>query len=91
MPWHYLNCGDPTLCDATVQSLLTTYNSMVRDEQLPPDAAIYSRHESRGDLHCELILYFNPDATAVARVAGAMACNEPLPDGLSPMIPNNPM
>ena len=85
MPWYSLNCGDPMLCDHTVEKLKKTYGSMYRNNQLPTDALIFSRHESRGDLHCELVLYFNPSETAVARAAGAVACNEPLPRGLLPL------
>jgi hypothetical protein len=83
MPWYFLNCGDPTLCDHTVQELLQSYGRMLRTKQLPTEAAIFSRHESRGDLHCELILYFNPETKALAEAAGAVACAEPLPHGLS--------
>jgi hypothetical protein len=86
MPWLYLNCGDPTLCDPTVQNFLKTYDDMNREEQLPLDTAIFSRHESRGDLHCELIIYCNPDATAVAKAVGAKTYNKPLPHGISPLI-----
>ena len=89
MTWHFLNCGDPTLCDHTVQDILQTYDNINRHTQLPPDAAIFSRHESSGDLHCELMLYFNPEATAVARAAGAAACAPPLPHGLSKIIPTS--
>lgn len=89
MRWRYLNCGDPTLCDAKVQELLQAYDNMNRSKQLPPGAAIFSRHESLGDLHCELVLYFNPEAEAVAKTVGATSCAKPLPQGLSRIAPSS--
>jgi hypothetical protein len=89
MAWHSINCGDPTLCDYTVQNILQAYDSINHADCLPPGAAIFSRHESRGDLHCELILYFSPEATAVAKAVGAMACNKPPPQGLSLILHDN--
>jgi hypothetical protein len=89
MRWRYLNCGDPTLCDAIVQELLQTYDNMNRSKQLPPGAAVFARHESLGDLHCELVLYFNPDADAVAQTVGASGCAKPQPQGLSQIAPTS--
>ncbi|CAA0094719.1 Uncharacterised protein [Halioglobus japonicus] len=89
MTWRYLNCGDPTLCDAKVQELLQTYDNMNRSNQLPLGAAIFARHESLGDLHCDLVLYFNPEAEAVAKAEGAASCAKPLLQGLSQIAPSN--
>jgi hypothetical protein len=86
MTWHAINCGDPTLCDPVVQKVLQTYERVSSTDHLPPGAAIYSRHESRGDLHCELILYFTSEAAVVAQELGAIACNEPAPQGLSLLV-----
>lgn len=83
MIWYSLNCGDPTLCDSAVQEALEAFAENHRLGLLSEDAAIFSRHESRGDVHCELILYFAPEAEAVARAVGARCSTKPAPLGLS--------
>ncbi|MCB1704039.1 MAG: hypothetical protein KDI17_04200 [Halioglobus sp.] len=88
MPWHYLNCGDPTLSDPAVQGVIDAFDRIHRHQLLPADAVIYSRHESHGDLHCTLVLYFNPGAAPVASATGATACSRPQPHGLSKLVSN---
>lgn len=83
MSWYELNCGDPTLCDPIVQEVLQAFDETSRRGVLSPGAAVYSRHESRGDLHCELILYFTPEAGHVASGVGATCSAQPAPQGLS--------
>ena len=81
--WYTLNCGDPMLCDPLVNDILEAFQQARRGGQLDARAAVFSRHESRGALHCELILYFNPAAAPLARQVGARVCAVPLTRGLS--------
>lgn len=83
MNWYELNCGDPTLCDPIVQEVLKVYDEISHRGALSPGAAVFSRHESRGDLHCELILYFTPAAGYVASGVGAICSAQPASQGLS--------
>ena len=88
MAWYSLNCGDPALCGSKVQEILLIFERISSACELPPGAAVFARHESNGDLHCELILYFTPEAITVARAVEAIACNKPVSRGLAKLLPN---
>ena len=45
---------------------------------MPADMAVFTRHESEGRLHCEVIAYFSPAAAEVAAVVGAEPCEKPV-------------
>jgi hypothetical protein len=44
--------------------------------------AVFTRPESEGRLHCEVIVYFSPAAQQVAMAFGAEPCEKPARDGL---------
>ena len=44
---------------------------------MPADMAVFTRHESEGRLHCEVIAYFSPAAAKVAKMVGAEPCEKP--------------
>lgn len=48
----------------------------------PTDMAVFTRAESEGRLHCEVIAYFSPAARAVAKVFNAEPCERPARAGL---------
>ncbi|MDQ2693115.1 MAG: hypothetical protein M3Y68_13840 [Chloroflexota bacterium] len=54
----------------------------MRDET-PPEIAVFTRLESEGRLHCELVVYFSPAAAELARKFGASPCERPAPAGLA--------
>lgn len=83
--WSLLNLGDATLAMAgleRVEALFAADGATGAD----PEAAVFFRHESEGDLHCELKVYFSPAARAVAESAGAEPCLRPLRAGLSLLL-----
>ena len=47
-----------------------------------PDMAVFTRPESEGRLHCEVIAYFSPAAKKVAEAFEAEPCNKPERTGL---------
>ena len=49
----------------------------------PREMAAFMRHESEGRLHCEVVVYFSPAASVVARELDAKPCARPSSDGLS--------
>ena len=85
MSWYKLNCGDPLLSDPVVTGVIEAFEQYRRDGQIGTGASIYSRHESRNSLHCELILYFTPETAPVARRVGARPCPVPRRRGLAPL------
>ncbi len=48
----------------------------------PLDMAVFTRSESEGRLHCEVIAYFSPAAWNVARAFEVEPCEKPVRDGL---------
>jgi len=52
----------------------------------PREMALFTRHESLGDLHCELIAYLSPASVVLAAAVGADPCVRPEKDGLSLMV-----
>ena len=48
----------------------------------PSRMAVFTRLESEGRLHCELVVYLSPAAREVAELFGAEACQKPVPAGL---------
>jgi hypothetical protein len=48
----------------------------------PPTMAVFTRPESEGRLHCEVIAYFSPAAELLASAFEAEACARPLKAGL---------
>jgi len=48
----------------------------------PPDMAVFTRLESEGRLHCEVIAYFSPAAVDVAKAFDAQPCTKPMRAGL---------
>ena len=49
----------------------------------PADMALFSRHESEGRLHCDLMLYLSPASFVVAEEIGAKPCNRPSANSLA--------
>ena len=52
----------------------------------PAEMALFTRHESEGRLHCELILYLSPAASIVAGEIGARPCNRPSSNSLALLV-----
>jgi hypothetical protein len=48
----------------------------------PPEMAIFTRPESEGRLHCEVIAYFSPAAQEIAKAFDAEPCEKPTRSGL---------
>jgi len=52
----------------------------------PYAMAMFLRHESEGRLHCDVLVYFSPAASAVARAVNAKPCARPTRDSLSLVV-----
>lgn len=48
----------------------------------PPEMAVFTRPESEGRLHCEVMAYFSPAAWEVAEAFDAEPCEKPARQGL---------
>jgi hypothetical protein len=59
------------------------FSAVYAKKKSPHDMAVFTRHDSEGRLHCEVMAYFSPAAAEVARLFRAVPCNKPCIDGLS--------
>ena len=78
MPWHRLEIGDPMLADAQIDALARQAAATLASAQ-----CVALRHESTGDLHCQVVAYFSPGTAAWATSLGARPCPIPPRNGLS--------
>jgi len=80
--WHSLNLGDPLLADRELDRIRQLFQAECTHQSGNKGMALFIRHESEGQLHCEVKLYFSPAATAVAGAVGATVCDKPSPEDL---------
>jgi len=81
--WFSLSFGDgitsSMLSDEVEKKFLEVFNAT----RQPRNMAIFTRGESEGRLHCEVIAYFSPAAQEVAQAFEAQPCEKPVRSGLT--------
>ncbi len=80
--WYSRNLGDPTLTDGTLDELDAYFHAVHVRAGEPSEMAVFTRLESEGRLHCEMIAYFSPAAQTVAKAFDAEPCTRPVRQGL---------
>ncbi len=80
--WYSLSLGDAMLASQALAQVESAFRSAFEGAGRPQDMALFTRHESEGRLHCELVVYLSPGAAVVARKVGAEPCDPPLADTL---------
>lgn len=81
--WFSKSLGDAIYGgDGVLTKLAADVQQMLAQAGDPPDMAVFTRLESEGRLHCELVVYFSPAAYQVADLLGADPCEKPGPAGL---------
>lgn len=86
--WYSISLGDGIIAatpSAEIEeSFLQSFNAAGR----PSDMAVFTRPESEGRLHCEVIAYFSPAAQEVAKAFDAQPCEKPARAGLGLLAGN---
>lgn len=54
--WHILNLGDALLADIELQRMERAYDDAYGGDRTAELAAVFLRHVSEGQLHCDVIL-----------------------------------
>jgi hypothetical protein len=76
-PWYFLNLGDAMLAAEPSAEVEKLFLKAFTAEGCPSDMAVFTRHESEGRLHCEVMAYFSPAAHEVAKALDARPCLQP--------------
>ena len=80
--WYSLSLGDGIIASTPSAEIQETFLRSFAAAGSPPDMAIFTRAESEGRLHCEVIAYFSPGAQEVAKAFDAEPCEKPARSGL---------
>lgn len=87
--WYSISLGDgimATIPSAEIEELFPEFYVAAGH---PIDMAVFTRSESEGRLHCEVIAYFSPAASELARAFDAEPCPAPARSGLG-LLAGNP-
>ena len=86
--WYTLSLGDGITSSMLSDEVEKKFSELFQATGKPPDMAIFTRGESEGRLHCEVIAYFSPLAREIAKAFDAQPCEKPLPTGLNLLAGN---
>jgi hypothetical protein len=84
--WFSKSLGDGMWAWESLDELKELFSSEYIQNGYPKEMAVFTRHESEGRLHCELIAYFSPASIVVAKKVDAKPCVRPIPAGLSLLV-----
>jgi hypothetical protein len=81
--WYLLHLGDGMTADLPSADIEEDFAERFSRAGRPADMAVFTRPESEGRLHCEVIAYFSPAAREVAKAFDAEPCGKPARRGLT--------
>ena len=80
--WYSLSLGDGMTASMPAAQIEEAFLQSFVSAGRPAEMAVFTRPESEGRLHCEVIAYFSPAAREVAIAFDAMPCKRPARAGL---------
>ncbi len=80
--WFCLSLGDGMMAPMPSDEIEKMFQESFVAAGKPDDMAVFTRPESEGHLHCEVIAYFSPAASDVAEAFDAELCQKPDRAGL---------
>jgi hypothetical protein len=75
--WYSKELGDGMLAYEPSEQIISVFQTLFAAAGNPAEMAVFTRHESEGRLHCEVVAYFSPAAAEVARMVDAAPCAKP--------------
>jgi hypothetical protein len=81
-PWYSISLGDGMMAPTPSAEIESAFLRAFTQAGKPLDMAVFTRPESEGRLHCEVIAYFSPAAVDVATEFDAEPCPKPVRSGL---------
>jgi len=80
--WYCLSLGDGLMAPMPSAEIEERFQESFVAAGKPDEMAVFTRPESEGRLHCEVIAYFSPAAWDVAKAFDAEPCEKPARAGL---------
>lgn len=80
--WYSKELGDGLMAYEPSEQIIAVFQPLFAAAGKPIEMAVFTRHESEGRLHCEVLAYFSPAAAEAARLVEAEPCEKPLRAGL---------
>ena len=80
--WYFLSLGDGMTSGVPSMEIEEAFAPVFAAAGKPAAMAVFTRPESEGRLHCEVIAYFSPAAQDVAQAFDAALCERPARAGL---------
>jgi hypothetical protein len=81
--WYSLSLGDGITSGTISSEIEEVFARSFPATLRSPEMAVFTRPESEGRLHCEVIAYFSPAVFEVAQVFDAEPCEKPARSGLA--------
>ena len=81
--WYSLSLGDGITSGMLSTEIETAFARRFAEAGGPQAMAVFTRPESEGRLHCEVIAYFSPAAWDLAKAFDAEPCEQPNREGLN--------
>ncbi len=80
--WYSVSLGDGMMAPMPSAEMEEHFQRTFVKAGKPLNMAVFTRSESEGRLHCEVIAYFSPAASEVAQAFDAEPCEAPVRSGL---------
>ena len=80
--WYSKELGDAIMAALPSDEIEEKFLHLFISAGKPHNMAVFTRPESEGRLHCEVMAYFSPAAKDVAKAFNAQPCEKPSPAGL---------
>ena len=84
--WYSIGLGDGMLAVEPSQEIQELFSEAYSAKGIPPEIAVFTRYESEGRLHCEVVAYFSPAAAEIAKALDAEPCEKPVRAGLGLLV-----
>ncbi|GJL81224.1 MAG: hypothetical protein DHS20C01_08580 [marine bacterium B5-7] len=84
--WFVSNLGDAMLAQDELDYIRSLASAACSGSDASAAKAVFMRHESEGQLHCDLKVYFSPAMIDTAQQVDATPCNRPSPEGLGLLV-----
>jgi hypothetical protein len=81
--WYRLSLGDGMTAGLPSTEIEDAFRPAFVAAGSPPEMAVFTRPESEGRLHCEVIAYFSPAAGEIAAAFDGEPCEKPARSGLA--------